>query len=338
MDVEKIVKGVESVFSCDEGGLIVKWDAKTGDKLVEYGKAHDHPIFMMVLHKDGKLLLTADEDGNIKLWDATSNSTKPIHDYGKAHDGIIDAMAFSAKGKYFWSTGQGIMKKWLIFTKANCFAYEKSLLLTYPKPHHGARLSYMITSQEFLWTIDTLGRMKTFPIETPTEWKGPKQSMAVNMSLLAICAHKEIKGGHASGVYAMAVTRSDKWLFSGDQFGYQMQWDVNEQELAKNYRDIAKGCLIDSIVLTHDDRFQWISNDGGSLIRVNVEKMSALDTYDNVMIGGITSVCLTAENNLWMSNKEGDLMIWDTKTHSIFKEVEKYHKNVIPKITISLME
>lgn len=58
---------------------------------------------------NGKLLVTGDEFGSVKLWDIKKH--KPIREI-KAHDDIVGAVGFSPDGKRFYSGSAGSVKLW----------------------------------------------------------------------------------------------------------------------------------------------------------------------------------------------------------------------------------
>jgi len=98
------------LFASGEDGTVTAWDTATGS-LVKTIKAHDLPVYALVLAPDGRTIATGAGDwkakshGEVKLWDATTLEAK-----GELprHEAPVWAVGFSKDGTKLYSAGAGL--------------------------------------------------------------------------------------------------------------------------------------------------------------------------------------------------------------------------------------
>jgi len=88
-DGSKIVSG-------DTGGQVILWDVKTRQIISKIKNAHSKSVWKCIFFKDKKLIVSASEDGKIKMWD--SETLKPLNGF-KGHKEPIWACSVSPDGK-----------------------------------------------------------------------------------------------------------------------------------------------------------------------------------------------------------------------------------------------
>ena len=79
----------------DQGGVLRFFDAATGRERLGSNEAHEGGVSFVRYTPDGRLILTAADDGTVRLWEAASGrQIRVIHEDGRVH-----ALALSQDGK-----------------------------------------------------------------------------------------------------------------------------------------------------------------------------------------------------------------------------------------------
>lgn len=87
---------------------IRRWNAETGAALPLL-RGHHATVVQVELAPEGKRLLSADADGEIRLWDLTTGQGRQFD----GHEGLVTRLFFSAKGDRFVSAGiDGAIRLW----------------------------------------------------------------------------------------------------------------------------------------------------------------------------------------------------------------------------------
>ncbi len=95
-------------------GVAALWDARSGEKIREFGSGHRDILYDAEFSPDGKLLATAGYDRRITFWEtATGDAVRRID----VHNGAIFDLAFSPDGKILASaSGDETVKLWKVAT------------------------------------------------------------------------------------------------------------------------------------------------------------------------------------------------------------------------------
>jgi WD40 repeat protein len=94
------------VFTAHNDSKIRIWDAETGDFLKEFGNEEDQHslmVYSIQMSPNGKLLVSASEDSNIKIWDL---ATEKCLDTLKGHTQPINKITLNATGSRVLSTSR----------------------------------------------------------------------------------------------------------------------------------------------------------------------------------------------------------------------------------------
>lgn len=87
---------------------IRRWNAETGAALPLL-RGHHATVVQVELAPEGKRLLSADAEGEIRLWDLASGQSRQFD----GHDGMVTRLLFSARGDRFVSAGNdGTIRLW----------------------------------------------------------------------------------------------------------------------------------------------------------------------------------------------------------------------------------
>jgi len=101
------------------------YDVNTAQCFISAIPSHHHtkPINSVKWSNDGRHLVSASEDGSIKIWDAVSN--RCVSTFLQAHDGSdVCSVNFSRNGKYVLSSGKdSLVKLWELSTSRCLIAY-----------------------------------------------------------------------------------------------------------------------------------------------------------------------------------------------------------------------
>ena len=87
------------------------WDPNTGDPIGEPLRGHTSSVTAVAFRPDGRLLASADEDGNLRLWDAATGD--PIGGPLTGHSLGVTSMEFSPDGTLLATGGRdGTVRLW----------------------------------------------------------------------------------------------------------------------------------------------------------------------------------------------------------------------------------
>lgn len=97
-----------TLYTLGDESSIRRWNTETGAGLPLL-RGHHATVIQLELAPEGTRLLSADADGEIRLWDLTTGQSRQFD----GHEGLVTRLYFSAKGDRFVSAGvDGAIKLW----------------------------------------------------------------------------------------------------------------------------------------------------------------------------------------------------------------------------------
>jgi len=104
---------------------------------------------------------------------------------------------------------------------------------------------------------------------------------------------------HAGGVYAIEVTKNNKYVYSADFKGHVNQINVRNHKITKNWLSMGnrrKG--IRSMKISADSSRIYVSGDSGELRSYDIEKMQLIKDYGYLMTDEV-GIWSMAESKDW---------------------------------------
>jgi len=257
-------------------------------------KAHDKPVTCIVFSPDDKLVASAGQDGQVKIWDTAkcaklavsaelAKKAQPEHNV-KAHAGGAYGVAFSPDGKQLASAGaDGAIRFW------NPNSGEQLFALT-GMHKGGARAVAFGTDGQ---AIVSGGMDKTVKIIDAKP--GGKVLKTLN---------------HPAPVFTVAVNSSGQYIASGtgpvDAQAHVIVWDWESgKEVVdlKGHTDIVHG------VLFHPTEERLVSCSKDTTIRVwDLQKKEEL--YEDKHRDAVTSISFTGDGRILASASAEIIFLW----------------------------
>lgn len=112
---------------------------------------HLEPITMVDYNRTGSFYVTGSKDGDIKVWDGTSN--RCMNTFRRAHDGAVSSVKVSRNGKYILSAGKdSLVKLWEMSMRSCLMLYEGATASSSKNPRAQAVFNH---TEEFVLFPDS---------------------------------------------------------------------------------------------------------------------------------------------------------------------------------------
>jgi WD40 repeat protein/serine/threonine protein kinase len=244
----------QRIACSDQDGWVKIWDAKTGQKVLQF-RAHQEHARIVAFSPDGRRLVTGSWDGTIKVWDAQAlgpDRDARLSKTLEAPGGLVRHVAFSPDGKWLASasgrwTNSGTVQVWDATTWAPVFtvpAHVSSLgcLALSPDGRRLVSVGPDPDSEVKVWDVRTGQELLTFhghsrPVESVAFSPDGRRiaSAAWNLDLggpevLIWDARTGRKmhrlDGHSAGVWRLAFSPDGQRLATASVDRTIKLWDV----------------------------------------------------------------------------------------------------------------
>jgi WD40 repeat protein len=216
------------VIGRSDGKLVVR-DQQGTEK--SFSHAHEGPVTSIAVSGDGKIIVTGDQKGNVRLWDREG---KPVGQPSRAHEGAVASVGINWDGQTIVSGGSdGKVLRW----------NQQGSVISPP----------LITSY-------STGTGETVAVSPDGKYivSGSERGM---MRLWAAQASRVFKG-HETNVRCLAFSSDSKMILSGADDGTVRLWDLHGQPIGHQFRGPA---AITTVALSPDKNILVSGDQSGNV-------------------------------------------------------------------------
>ena len=141
------------------------------------------------------------------------------------------------------------------------------------------------------------------------------------------------------GVYSMATTHDNKWLFAGSTKGHLVQICLESQEVVHDY-GIIHGDSIECLQTTRDSKWLLTGSHDGRVQRISIENKEVDNDFGEVSDGQmIRSMKITADGEkLLVGDKQGKLTLISSTDGEVINGFGGSHEYYISAIVMGADE
>ena len=234
-----------------------KWFALAGTdgKIRVHRAADGSPAFELVGHServqdiafstDGKLLLSGDAIGFLRLWDLSTKQTTNTMN----HEGHVVHVVFSSDGRYAVSSGNGFMRRWNLEAETpipSPIADHSGVVPSIISPDLKHMVANVGVSAKCICNVttgvSTYNIQGAFRSSTRAVFSGDSRLVLLNgddgsVGVLSLAAGElTTLNRHDTSVRSMAISPNGRWAASGDSQGIIKTWDLLRAEETHTFR------------------------------------------------------------------------------------------------------
>lgn len=232
-------------------------------------QAHDSIVLNMAYSPDGKTLVTASEDGTVKLWDTATNQVTATL---TGHEGPVRAVAFSPNGKYLVTGSQD--KTAIVWDLSNnskkyTLSGQSATITSVAFNPDGNSLATGSDDQTvYLWKMDNGQKFgATFNIKdnvTAIAYAPDGKTLAVgtqkgSLKLFDLGNANEkpapLGKGHDGTIWSLAFSHNGKYLASGSLDKTTRLWNVEADKVSLRFVFDDSTLGIRQVAFSPDDKY-----------------------------------------------------------------------------------
>ncbi len=256
---------------------------------------HGHGVYALAFSPTEPDVIATTGDNTIKLWNRNTPETPETLRF-KQHRDDIDALAFSANGKYLAAGSPNAITLWDIQQKQTVQTFEGGANTLTFSPNN----RYLATAK---WDLNL------FDI-TDTD----------NFNQITLFAHRK----HDVEIESLAFSPNGAYLLAGDDNGYIKVWDIEKQGLAIQPLKAGTGRVRDIKFLngTPQSHFVTVGTDG------NIKFWRATDyqVERSISTGTVLNLACSPDGKVLLTAAWDKVNLWDIQTGTdlfSFKQVPR---------------
>jgi len=123
---------------------------------------------------------------------------------------------------------------------------------------------------------------------------------------------------HKGAIRSITSSYDGKWLFTADDKGNLIQWDITKQELVKDYGMVHNNKIL-SLAVTNSCEFLFTGAENGYMKCFNVNKFKLAKPLDKAHKGPVTSMIITDNDNYLFTCCIFELKQWSVSSKKCIK-------------------
>ena len=292
----------KSVFSASHDNKVKRWSVNEYEEIrVLQGRSltgHADAVLSAQFSKDGKSIVTASQDRTAKRWDFGSGQNEVT--YTEGHEFLTSGAAFLAGGsKLMTSAVDNTIRIWDVSRGTELSRFEGT----------GRGAIFAISADE-KWLI-------TGDVRDASKTEAPWYAQLWNMETQKVVRKF---GGHRMEVSAVAISKDQKFIATGDSAGNCKLWETATGKLIKELKPSSKYLRraherkINTIAFLPDGKSLITSSDDYTAVRWSIESGRDIATYKHP--NALTAMLITADGKSMVTTwLNGGLRVWDLDTN-----------------------